>query len=99
MTIGVEFSSKIIQIDDKTTVKLQIWDTAGQESFRSIIKSFYRKAAAVFLVYDVSSRESFRQIEFWLQEAKENALESSVFILVGNKCDKPKEEYMVFYDL
>ena len=88
----MEFSSKTVRLDDNTTVKLQIWDTAGQESFRSIIKSFYRKAAAVFLVYSVNNRESFRQMDAWLKEAKENSLESSVFILVGNQNDKPIEE-------
>ena len=92
VTIGVEFSSKIVKLDDKTTVKLQIWDTAGQESFRSIIKSFYRKSAGVFLVYSIANRESFKQMSDWLKEAKENSAETSVFILVGNQCDKPKEE-------
>jgi len=91
----VEFSSKTVRLDDNATVKLQIWDTAGQESFRSIIKSFYRKAAAVFLVYSVNNHESFTQMDAWLKEAKENSLESSVFILVGNQNDKPKEEFFL----
>jgi GTPase SAR1 family protein len=52
--MGVEFYSKIITLDDDTNIKLQIWDTAGQETFRSIIKTFYRSSAAVFLVYNIA---------------------------------------------
>ena len=92
VTIGVEFSSKVVRVNDNTVVKLQIWDTAGQESFRSIIKSFYRKAACVFLVYSVANRESFKQMDSWLKEAKESSAENSVFILVGNQCDRPSNE-------
>jgi Ras-related protein Rab-2A len=53
-TIGVEFSSKVVLIDHQTKVKLQIWDTAGQESFRSIIKTFYRNSHAIMLVYNIA---------------------------------------------
>ena len=53
-TLGVEFFSKDIYIDEETCIKAQIWDTAGQESFRSIIKAFYRSSAAVFLVYSIA---------------------------------------------
>ena len=53
-TLGVEFYSKEITIDKDTSIKMQIWDTAGQESFRSIIKTFYRSSAAVFLVYSIA---------------------------------------------
>ena len=53
-TLGVEFYSKEIVIDQNTSVKMQIWDTAGMESFRSIIKTFYRSSAAVFLVYNIT---------------------------------------------
>lgn len=53
-TLGVEFFSKEISLDAESSVKMQIWDTAGQESFRSIIKTFYRSSAAVFLVYSIA---------------------------------------------
>lgn len=53
-TLGVEFYSKEIRIDETVSVKMQIWDTAGMESFRSIIKTFYRASAAVFLVYNIA---------------------------------------------
>lgn len=51
---GVEFASKIVKVDDTYSIKLQIWDTAGQESFRSIVRNFYRNTSAVFLVYNVT---------------------------------------------
>ncbi|MBS1890015.1 MAG: hypothetical protein JST59_01875 [Actinobacteria bacterium] len=50
---GVEFASKIVKIDETYAIKLQIWDTAGQESFRSIVRNFYRNTSAVFLVYNI----------------------------------------------
>ena len=53
-TLGVQFYSKEIKIDEENSVKMQIWDTAGQQSFRSIIKTFYRSSAAVFLVYNIT---------------------------------------------
>lgn len=53
VTVGVEFNSKIIQVNDKTAVKLQIWDTAGQETFKAVVRSFYKGAAAAFLVYEI----------------------------------------------
>ena len=52
--IGVEFGTKILEVGDNHKVKLQIWDTAGQESFRSIVKSFYRNTSAVILVYNIT---------------------------------------------
>ena len=54
LILGVEFASKKLDIDENYRIKLQIWDTAGQESFRSIVKSFYRNAAAVILVYNIT---------------------------------------------
>ena len=56
LTIGVEFGARMIKIEDKS-IKLQIWDTAGQESFRSITRSYYRGAAGALLVYDITRRE------------------------------------------
>jgi len=58
-TIGVEFGSKLIKCKDGTVVRLQVWDTAGQESFRSITKSYYRGAIGAILVYDITQEKSF----------------------------------------
>jgi Ras-related protein Rab-2A len=64
-TIGVEFGSKIITVKDKH-IKLQIWDTAGQETFKSITRSYYRGSIGVILVYDITNRDSFNNISKWL---------------------------------
>jgi Ras-related protein Rab-2A len=86
LTIGVEFGARLITIDNKQ-IKLQVWDTAGQESFRSITRSYYRGAAGAILVYDITKRESFDRLARWLQEARENGNESMTIMLIGNKCD------------
>ena len=54
-TIGIEFGTKIMKVDDKT-VRLQIWDSAGQENYRSITRSYYRNTICAFLIYDITSR-------------------------------------------
>ncbi|CAK91148.1 unnamed protein product (macronuclear) [Paramecium tetraurelia] len=89
-TIGVEFVKKIVVVD-KRRVELQIWDTAGQEQFRSMIKSFYRGAAGVFVLYGVNQRDSFEKLNEWLQELQESAHEEIVKILVGNKSDLERD--------
>lgn len=68
-------------------VKLQIWDTAGQESFRSITRSYYRGAAGALLVYDITRRETFTHLTKWLEEARQNANTNMVVMLIGNKAD------------
>jgi len=87
-TLGVEFGSKLITLpDDNKVVKLQCWDTAGQESFRAITRSYYRGAAGCLLVYDVTSRKSFINAQSWLAEVREYADPHVSCILVGNKVD------------
>jgi len=87
-TLGVEFGSKLIAIpEDGKTVKLQCWDTAGTESFRSITRSYYRGAAGCLLVYDVTSRASFVNARSWLADVREHADPHLTCILVGNKID------------
>lgn len=86
LTIGVEFGARLISIQGKS-VKLQIWDTAGQESFRSITRSYYRGASGALLVYDVTRRDTFTHLQSWLEDAKANANTALVIMLIGNKCD------------
>ncbi|OMJ95442.1 hypothetical protein SteCoe_1209 [Stentor coeruleus] len=86
VTIGVEFGSKSIDIGN-TAIKLQIWDTAGQESFRSITRSFYRRADGVLLVYDITARHTFENCKFWLDEIRQNAASDVIIYLVGNQID------------
>jgi len=87
MTIGVEFGARVVKIDN-VPVKLQIWDTAGQESFRSITQSYYRGTSGVLLVYDVTRRETFDHVPNWLREIKEYTESEKVEVMViGNKTD------------
>lgn len=89
VTIGAEFSSLIVKIQGKT-VKLQVWDTAGQENFRSMIRVFYKGSHAAFLVYDLTKRESFEKLTDWVSDVKENALPEVKIMLVGNRKDEEK---------
>lgn len=86
LTIGVEFGARLVNIDHNQ-IKLQIWDTAGQESFRSITRSYYRDAAGALLVYDITRRESFNHLTRWLEEARQNGNPNMTIMLIGNKCD------------
>jgi Ras-related protein Rab-2A len=90
VTIGVEFGSFVCKIDEKI-VKLQIWDTAGQESFRSITRIFYRGAHCVFLTYDITRDETFSNVIDWLKEVKQNASSDIVIYLIGNRADLEDE--------
>ena len=72
VTIGVEFGNFVLKIADKV-IKLQIWDTAGQESFRSITRIFYRGAHLVVCAYDITNSESFENVREWVREVDQNA--------------------------
>jgi len=80
----------MVQIDDQQ-IKLQVFDTAGQETFRSIARSYYRGAAGALLVYDVTRRETFDHLSTWLRDAREYSSPELVVIVVGNKCDLEAE--------
>merc|ERR1711879_190588 len=95
VTVGVEFGSRTVDIVGKL-IKLQCWDTAGQDRFRSIIRSYYRGAAGALLVYDITRRDSFEHVSQWLQEARANAEPELVITLVGNKCDKVAERQVSY---
>ncbi|CAK8536053.1 unnamed protein product [Lathyrus sativus] len=90
VTIGVEFRVRMISIDQKP-IKLQIWDTAGQELFRSITRSYYRGATGALLVYDITRRETFDHLASWLEDARRHANSSMTIMLIGNKCDLIKK--------
>ena len=87
-TIGVDFRFRTVKVDKKT-VKLQIWDTAGQERFRTITSAYYRGADGIIIVYDVTSEDSFRHINEWLNEVNRYAAEDTCKLLIGNKADLP----------
>lgn len=91
MTIGVEFGHRLVDIGDQK-IKLQIWDTAGQEAFRSITRAYYRGATGALLVYDISRRSSFEHLGQWLMDARQNAQHNMVIVLIGNKNDLDHRE-------
>ncbi|XP_009563597.1 ras-related protein Rab-42-like [Cuculus canorus] len=84
-TVGVEFYSRTVPLPPSGKAKLQLWDTAGQERFRSITRSFYRSAAGVLLVFDLTNRASFEHVPEWYHEAAGDR--PPAFVLVGHKCD------------
>ncbi|XP_049925515.1 ras-related protein Rab-26-like isoform X2 [Epinephelus moara] len=83
-TVGIDFRNKVLNIDG-VKVKLQIWDTAGQERFRSVTHAYYRDAHALLLLYDVTNKSSFDNIQAWLTEIHEYAQQDVVLMLLGNK--------------
>jgi len=95
LTIGVEFGARMVTIDAKQ-IKLQIWDTAGQESFRCITRSYYRGAAGALLVYDITRRETFNHLTRWLEEARQHSHSNMTIMLIGNKCDLENRRAVTF---
>ena len=86
LTIGVEFGAKNIQIDNKI-FRIQIWDTAGQENFRSITRAYYKNSVCALVVYDISSRETVEHVTTWIEDCKNQSPKTIFMVLVGNKCD------------
>ena len=86
-TIGVDFRFKSFSLESNK-VKLQIWDTAGHERFRTITSSYYRGAHALMIVYDITDRQSFEDAcEYWYSEIRNSCPPETQILLVGNKCD------------
>lgn len=84
-TIGIEFGAKIVTIDN-TDIKIQIWDTAGQEAFRAITKTYYRGSSIVMVVYDITNQNSFNSVGKWLIDVRA-IIDNPNIILIGNKSD------------
>ena len=90
-TVGVNKTDSIIKLDDGNELKLVIWDTAGQERFHSISLSTVKNSQGVILVYDVTNRQSFIDLNIWLDEIKQATDKVSV-ILFGNKCEMEERQ-------
>ena len=97
-SIGVDFKSKDINVNNKK-VKLQIWDTAGHERFRTITTSYYRGAHGIVTVFDLTNRESFEHIERWLSEINKYAKENVLRFLRGNKADLVDQRAVPYEEL
>ena len=87
LSAGMDYRLKNVKTEDGTKVKLQIWDTCGQERYRSISKNYYKGANAIILVFSLIDKKSFESVENWINQIKEEASESILIILVGNKSD------------
>ena len=85
-TIGVEFDVRNIDYNDKI-FRIQLWDTAGQEYYRSITKAYYRSSICAIVVYDITNRESFESVKEWVKELNDASPKTILICLVGNKID------------
>ena len=85
-TVGFEFFTFNLKINDKV-IKLQIWDTCGQELYRSLITNFYRNSSLAIMVYAINSKQSFQNIEMWLRELRTHSNPDAKVFLIGNKID------------
>uniref|UniRef100_A0A6B2LJP5 Uncharacterized protein n=1 Tax=Arcella intermedia TaxID=1963864 RepID=A0A6B2LJP5_9EUKA len=85
-TIGIDFLSKTMYLDDKT-IRLQLWDTAGQERFRSLIPSYIRDSSVAVICYDITVRDSFVNTTKWIDEVRNERGNEVIIMLCGNKTD------------
>jgi len=92
-TIGGTFSTKTVKCGNGKILKLEIWDTAGQERYRSVTKLFYKDANAAILVYDITNKFSFEEIQnYWFGQVKDSAPENIIIAIVANKLDLYENE-------
>ena len=89
-TIGVDFATKTIEYKDNS-IKLQMWDSAGQERYKALIPSYVRGASIVFIVYDVSNKNTFINVTTWINFIKQVNTDESALVLCGNKIDLPRQ--------
>lgn len=90
VTVGVEFGTLLVKLEQQL-FKLQIWDTAGQDSFKSITKIFYRGAHCIFLAYDITRLETFNNLATWYNEVMAQSEPDVILFLVGNKKDMEEQ--------
>ena len=94
-TLGIDFKQKKIKLKDGRDVRLRIFDTAGQERYKSVSASFIKKADGVILIYDIGEKDSFEAVENWIKSIREIGKDKLPIILVGNKCDLSDDKRMI----
>jgi len=94
-TLGVEFASKNVIIDN-IIYRIQIWDTAGAENFRSITRAYYKNSVCAFIVYDITKRETFENVKIWLDDIHNQCPQNILLVLVGNKIDLESERQISY---
>ena len=97
-TIGVDFLMKSLQIKGKT-VKLQLWDTAGQEKYKSMVSSYYRGANVALVVFDITNHSSFDSLPIWIENYYKNGPEQKNIILIGNKKDMAEQRQVTLEEV
>ena len=90
-TIGMDCKYKKVDLENGESIRLQLWDTAGQDRFRSITRNLYKGAAGIILIYDVTNRKTFESIKNWVESIRAEVSNKVVIVLVGNKIDKKEQ--------
>ena len=94
-TIGLDYRLKSMTLKNGKNIKLQIWDTAGQDRFRAITKNYYKGANGIILIYDVTNLQSYENVKNWISQIKEEANPNVLIYLAGNKIDVNEEDKVV----
>ena len=90
-TIGLDYRLKTLILEEQKIVKVQLWDTAGQDKFRAITRNYYKGASGIILIFDVTNVKSYENIKKWINEIKEEISEKVAIVLIGNKIDNVQE--------
>ena len=94
-TIGLDYRLKSMTLQNDKNIKLQIWDTAGQDRFRAITKNYYKGANGIILIYDVTNKQSYENVKNWLMQIKEEANPNVIIYLAGNKIDVEEDQRVI----
>ena len=94
-TIGLDYRLKNMTLNSGKKIKLQIWDTAGQDRFRAITKNYYKGANGIIIIYDVTNLQTYENVKMWITQIREEANPNVVIYLAGNKIDVDEEEKVV----
>ena len=94
-TIGLDYRLKTMTLESGKKIKLQIWDTAGQDRFRAITKNYYKGANGIILIYDVTNLQTYENVKNWIAQIREEANPNVIIYLAGNKIDVSEEEKVV----
>ena len=97
-TIGLDYRLKSMTLKSGKNIKLQIWDTSGQERFRAITKNYYKQAHGILLMYDITNDKTYSNIQKWITQIKEETSSNIVVFIIGNKIDLEKERVISYDD-
>ena len=90
-TIGLDYKLKTVKLDSGKSIKVQLWDTAGQDKYRTIAKNYYKGSHGILLLYDITKQSSFDNIREWVRDIKEEVSEKAIIFLIGNKIDMDEQ--------